>query len=985
MSVPYTAIAKFAYDPDPENASDDLPLQVNEIVTVTEVVDNDWLLGSKTDGSVSGYFPKSFVEPYTEPSQSEAEAEAAEGEVDEEGEDQEQDEFEEKLSSNLDSGNTTTTIPAPIAKATNEPKSKNIELNMDHEPTDFRNKLMSFNSISAPILPTEKPKEESFVKKSFISDAHHSSYIPPSLGSLKPVKKEERKPDAVAGDIITSSNQPEEVEAPRMTLKERMMMLQKQQEEEQKALEAALKRKEEKKKAKHHHHHQDNENVESIAEEVGRSPEAPQLPDSSDSEDDTKTVQRPAIPVFYNISQNEAAEESNQAKEEAYKENQDVEDSAEGEEDAEDDEDEEEEDEEEEEEEDDDHEEEDEEELRKRRLAERMAKLSGGMGMMGMMGMMPNLLTTPHKSKKNKKEKKLETEQRDLPSAIPILPMGNIPEPVMGIPILGTPQMPSETSVQEQPDQKKNIDDGSDVLDTKKNADDDLQSIEGPLVSNSSAIESNTEKINFSDEEKDEEEDTFHDSIESPSKISAEHTSISTPTTEHPYRMQFASPVPPSVPPVPSHAPSTRAVPPPPPPITEPPVTELSAHSITEAPIIPSSLPPSLPKTSSVLQHQALPPQLPTPTIPTGPAAVLTQPAPVPGAVPSIPSPTTVAPAPPSVYPQIPVPGAIPPIPIQTDNLSRNSSVSSRPAIPVVPKTGAPSPPSNFVKRHSQGHPPPPPPPPTESIPAIPETSIPVIQKQLTRTSLDSSVSAPMSVKSSNVPSPTTSHELWWTTGSLPPQLSSTENYYEVDSTEIKKRDGSIVKYLIYYILDVHLTCITLELAYNTSEPERIIFFHESKDKNKGDKKSLIEQYTKYGPLAYNTCVKNLNKSYDGELSDFIFSSLPESTLKPIANKTFGAVVYRNNNGETKFFDDIRPGDILVLVQALFDGSSGIKEIGVRKPHVALVTSFDADKNKIKVIETVNGVLQQGKYKLNKMKSGKLRVFRVVGRDYVGW
>lgn len=234
------------------------------------------------------------------------------------------------------------------------------------------------------------------------------------------------------------------------------------------------------------------------------------------------------------------------------------------------------------------------------------------------------------------------------------------------------------------------------------------------------------------------------------------------------------------------------------------------------------------------------------------------------------------------------------------------------------------------------------------------------------------------------VPSSSSASEYWWTTESLPPQLTKTETYFEVDSTDVHKRGGKLIKYLIYYVLDAHLTCITIELAYDTSEPERLLFFHETKEKSKSDRRKLVEEYTKYGPLAYNTAVKSLNKSYNGDYVNFIFSNLPKNVLHPIANKTFGAVVYRNNNGETKSFDDIRPGDILVLVNAVFEGH-GTKEVGFGKPHVALITSFDVEKNRIKVIEQTDGVIQQGRYKLKNMKSGKLRAFRIVGRDYVNW
>lgn len=52
----------------------------------------------------------------------------------------------------------------------------------------------------------------------------------------------------------------------------------------------------------------------------------------------------------------------------------------------------------------------------------------------------------------------------------------------------------------------------------------------------------------------------------------------------------------------------------------------------------------------------------------------------------------------------------------------------------------------------------------------------------------------------------------------------------------------------------------------------------------------------------------------------------------------------------------------------------------------AVVTDYDPKKDKFKVIELDNaGHIKKETYKMSEMKSGRVRVFRVVGRNYIEW
>ena len=111
--------------------------------------------------------------------------------------------------------------------------------------------------------------------------------------------------------------------------------------------------------------------------------------------------------------------------------------------------------------------------------------------------------------------------------------------------------------------------------------------------------------------------------------------------------------------------------------------------------------------------------------------------------------------------------------------------------------------------------------------------------------------------------------------------------------------------------------------------------------------------------------------------------------LPPIGHRTYGAVIYTYKAGDaldTRALGAMRAGDIIVIRRAKFDTHKGTVSVGDGSdPYVAVITSFDFEKNKIRVIEEYNKALVQASYKIGKMVSGKLKVFRVLSRKYMDW
>jgi hypothetical protein len=96
--------------------------------------------------------------------------------------------------------------------------------------------------------------------------------------------------------------------------------------------------------------------------------------------------------------------------------------------------------------------------------------------------------------------------------------------------------------------------------------------------------------------------------------------------------------------------------------------------------------------------------------------------------------------------------------------------------------------------------------------------------------------------------------------------------------------------------------------------------------------------------------------------------------------------------------DEIRPGDIITLRNAKLQGKHGpmhakysIEVGGDGVGHVGVVSEWDGTKKKVRAWEQgrdgkgKKGKVQLESYKLDDLRSGEVRVWRVVERGWVGW
>ncbi|KAG7881385.1 hypothetical protein KL938_003515 [Ogataea parapolymorpha] len=610
--------------------------------------------------------------------------------------------------------------------------------------------------------------------------------------------------------------------------------------------------------------------------------------------------------------------------------------------------------------------EEDEEEAKRRQLRERMAKLSGGMGMIGMMGFGAPM---PTKEKKVKESKRTDDE-----AAAPV------PGPVPVLPIKPEPQDPATAAPESAGEESEESNDHESV---------DL-----------------TKQPDVGDEE------DLPTELEEPKQLpSAANPARSSPP---PIPTSPAVPLPPTVTALPASFYAAEPAQPPPPQDTESESDEEYKSASSASPTLPVSRPvapvPPIPApvpTSPPAPAVAEVPRAPTSTAPPLPPVPAVPPVPPPmsdsseevvtgyeadddtdiaqaekpvdspvrpahAAAP--PPPITkapTAPLPPKTSPA--VPAARPPPPIPTSPLTQTgtravslSSVQSKERRVSGSKTAT-------------SHAPPPPPP----------VAAPV-QTDNTGSTMHSGFRSSLEISDYG------SSSKWWLTKSLPAELSGKDVYYEVDSHEIKKRNGKTVVYLDYYIVNQDYSTKIWELSYDAANPDKLATFVETvREKPATNSTYLLEASRKYGAVAFQLSSSAVGSSkIQEDLVSWVFKQLPRDVMPAVGSKTFGATIYRNtNNVEINQLDEIRPGDVLVVLKGRFEGhSSGpfhkskTAELGFSgKPYTAILAGFDPSKGKIKVIEQTAKGVQSGAYKLGDFKSGKIRIFRIVGRNYFGW
>lgn len=364
------------------------------------------------------------------------------------------------------------------------------------------------------------------------------------------------------------------------------------------------------------------------------------------------------------------------------------------------------------------------------------------------------------------------------------------------------------------------------------------------------------------------------------------------------------------------------------------------------------------------------------------------------------------------------------------------------PQLPALPSVTAPEPeedgeevyrpPKRASTDRARPPPGPPPPPQERGAPAPPPqfpihpSSIPLMPGTApSRRSMDPDSMA--SRRSTDIPRP--SHDggfiaqdidlgkssYWWAQPNLPPPAlqNKRDMLFEIEE-DTSSKSGTVIKTV--YVLYQDYSQSVVIAQYNAADPSKVsLEQRQERPPERLRQDQLEDAHTRFG-RHLNTLVAKAegNVIGDGSSQVLVLDLLSQlkGALFPVGTRAYGALVYQNiGNATIQQFDEIRPGDVVSFRNAKFSGKHGSlhtkysQEVG-KPDHVAIVAEWDGTKKKVRGWEQgrdsegepgEEGSKPKGKgkggkikvkqqsFRLDDLRSGEVRVWRVMPRSWVGW
>ncbi|KAJ5143838.1 uncharacterized protein N7515_002625 [Penicillium bovifimosum] len=311
-------------------------------------------------------------------------------------------------------------------------------------------------------------------------------------------------------------------------------------------------------------------------------------------------------------------------------------------------------------------------------------------------------------------------------------------------------------------------------------------------------------------------------------------------------------------------------------------------------------------------------------------------------------------------------------------------------------------PPAFHEKRPSQA-----PPPPQNQAPSLPSPSVARSQ----RASMDLLRNQPNVRRSMDVSRPSVDqgyiatdiefaeYTLWWTQPNTPPPVFQNRNdlLFEIEETSSTKRGGKTTVSKDVYVLFIDYSQTVLHVQFDSRNPADASFEQRHEPPPLQPRQDQLEQaHTQFG-ARISEAVNSIQNSTVGDGTPFglvqhLLSPLSDALL-PIGTRGYGALVYSNlANASVSQNDEIRAGDIVSFRNARFQGHRGTMhqkysaEVG-KPDHVGIVVDWDGTKKKIRAWEQgrESKKVKMESFKLNDLRSGECKVWRVMPRSWVGW
>lgn len=245
----------------------------------------------------------------------------------------------------------------------------------------------------------------------------------------------------------------------------------------------------------------------------------------------------------------------------------------------------------------------------------------------------------------------------------------------------------------------------------------------------------------------------------------------------------------------------------------------------------------------------------------------------------------------------------------------------------------------------------------------------------------------------------------WWTLQQpLPPNLQNRNGVdilSESEESTTSKRGGRTQISKDVYILYMDYSQTIITARFDSRDPTDATLEQRHEPVPPKLRQDQLEAYwQRFGAKIVEAARQLGHGKKDTIAGDGSPYSLPLALIKahqdallPVGTRAYGGLVYANlANASTQQFDEIRPGDIITLRNAKFEGSHGAIKQKYKQDygpsHVAVVDEWDGTKRSVKAWEQgreKKGGVRLEKFRLGDLRSGEVRVWRVVGRDWMGW
>lgn len=239
----------------------------------------------------------------------------------------------------------------------------------------------------------------------------------------------------------------------------------------------------------------------------------------------------------------------------------------------------------------------------------------------------------------------------------------------------------------------------------------------------------------------------------------------------------------------------------------------------------------------------------------------------------------------------------------------------------------------------------------------------------------------------------------WWARPDTPPSVFQNRRdlIFEIEETSTTRRGGKQAMTKIVYVLFMDYSQTVVTAQFEAKEPVNASLEQRHEPPPPSLRQDQLENaHTKFGSrIAEAANAKKETVVGDGSPHALVLdllTALPEALL-PVGVRAYGANVYANlANASVRQLDEIRPGDIVTFRNAKFQGHRGPMHskysIEVGKPdHVGVVFDWDGTKKKVRAWEQgrESRKVKLESFKFGDLRSGEVKVWRVMARNWVGW